>query len=368
MEKQSKVLVVTSSFGSGHKQVSKALKSEFEHCNFKNVTIIDLYDEAYPTLNTFAKSLHLQLFQHAQTMYKWFFYGSEKICNTAIFDWLLERSGKKIKSILENEKPDIIVTTFPVGTVAKWKKKSVHPFKLYTVITDYYIHRSWIHEEIDRYYIATEELKYQMVDLGVSLSKIYVSGIPLRKEFREIMPIINEKSNKSVLNYQILIVAGAFGILKDVEKIAKQLLTDEKLNVMVVCGNNRILYKKLINLEEEYKGRIHVYGYVNDIQNLYRKADLLITKPGGITLTECIACSLPTILYRPTPGQEIENSRVFENVGASVTVKTIKELIEFIDQILAKPNALDQMKSSLRMLYKGFSSQLIVNDIFSSTS
>ncbi|MFB7141432.1 glycosyltransferase [Gottfriedia sp. NPDC056225] len=364
---QPKILVVTSSFGNGHKQVSNALKSEFEQVNFKDVTIIDIYKEAYPTINVFAKSIHLQLFQHAQTIYKWFFYGTEKLFSTVIFDRLLELCGRKIKSILQNEMPDIIITTFPVGSVAKWKKYSSHPCKLFTVVTDYYIHRSWIHNEIDRYYIATEGLIQQMVNLGVSLSKIFVSGIPLRQEFKEV-DVLNEQSSISKSKHQILIVAGAVGILKDVEKMAKQLLIDTKLNLTVVCGYNRILYNKLINLKEVYEERLQVFGYVNDIRNLYRKSDLLITKPGGITLSESIACSLPTILYKPTPGQEKENSRIFENAGASVTVKSIQELTFYINRILFKANCLEQMKYSLTTLNKGFSSQLIVNDIFSSIS
>ncbi len=364
---QPKILVVTSSFGNGHKEVSKALKSEFEHINFNDVTIIDIYEEAYPTINVFAKNIHLQLFQHAQTIYKWFFYGTEKLFSTVIFDRLLELCGKNIKSILQKEKPDIIITTFPVGSVAKWKKYSSHPCKLYTVVTDYYIHRSWIHNEIDRYYIATEGLIHQMVNLGVSLSKIFVSGIPLRQEFKEI-DFLHEGTIDSKSNDQILIVAGAVGVLKDVEKMAKQLLAETKLNVAVVCGYNRILYNKLCKLNEEYKDRLQVFGYVNNIRNLYKKSDLLITKPGGITLSECIACNLPTILYKPTPGQEKENSRIFENAGASVTVKSLNELTFYINRILFKSNHLEQMKSSLTALNKGFSSQLIVNDIFSSIS
>ena len=364
MEKQSKILVVTSSFGNGHKQVSNALKSELKQHNFKDVTIIDLYEEAYPTINNFAKSIHLQMFQHAQTMYKWFFYGTGKLCTTYLYDKILEMSGKKIKSILQNEKPDIIITTFPVGSVAKWKKYTEHPCKLFTVITDYYIHSSWINEEIDRYYIATEELKNQMMKFGVSLSKIFVSGIPIRDEFREVLPL-NRKDKRNIQsNYQILIVAGAHGILKDVEKMTKQLLESKNSKIMVVCGNNHILYNKLTKLEELHNGRLEVFGYVDDIKTLYNKADLLITKPGGITLTESIACNLPTILYRPTPGQESENSRVFENIGASVTVNSIVELAEYINKIFSKPKCLEQMKSSLQNLYKGFSSQLIVNDIF----
>lgn len=104
--------------------------------------------------------------------------------------------------------------------------------------------------------------------------------------------------------------------MKDVKKITQQLLNDARLSVKVVCGNNLNLYKSLINQVELYKGRVQVYGYVNDIHNLYKEADLLITKPGGITLSESIGCCLPTILYRPTYRQESENSRVFENVGA----------------------------------------------------
>ncbi|MEH7613669.1 MULTISPECIES: MGDG synthase family glycosyltransferase [Bacillaceae] len=366
---QPKILVVTSSFGNGHKQVSKALKSEFENHDLKNVTIIDLYDEAYPTLNTFAKQLHINMFKHAQTVYKWFFYGTEKLYNLSIIDKLLELSGKKIKSILQIEKPDIIVTTFPVESVAKWKKISGHPCKLYTVITDYYIHRSWINDEVDRYYIATEELLPQLSRFGVPFSKVLVSGIPIREEFRKIERsklIVDE--HQTNLNYRILIVAGAVGALKDVKKITQQLLNDERLSVKVVCGNNRNLYKSLINQVEVYNGRLQVFGYVNDIYNLYKEADLLITKPGGITLSESIACSLPTILYRPTPGQESENSRVFENVGASLTVKTISDLVDYVEQILEKPYYLFKMKISLMNLYKGFSSQLIVNDIFEGIS
>ncbi|WP_088069044.1 MGDG synthase family glycosyltransferase [Gottfriedia luciferensis] len=364
---QPKILVVTSSFGNGHKQVSKALKSEFEQYNFNDVTIIDIYEEAYPKINIFAKSIHMQLFQHAQTIYKWFFYGTEKLFDSVFFDRLLELSGKSIKSILQNEKPDIIITTFPVGSVAKWKKYSTHPCKLYTVVTDYYIHRSWIHDEIDRYYIATEELIDQMVKLGVSKSKIFVSGIPLREEFRDVVSIKKDNKCISRTSHQILIVAGALGILKDVVKMAKQLIQHTNLNLIVVCGNNQILYKKLIKLKELNEGRLQVFGYVNNIRSLYNNSDLLITKPGGITLSESIACSLPTILYKPTPGQEKENSRIFENAGASVTVKSVQELIDYIQQFLSKPNYLEQMKSSLTSLNKGFSSQLIVNDIFGSS-
>lgn len=364
MVMQPKVLVVTASFGTGHNQVSKALKSQFEHCNLKDVTIINLYEEAYPALNTFAQSIYLKMFVHAQTIYKWFFYGTDKLCNTAIIDWLLELRGKKIKSILQNKKPDIIVTTFPVGTVAKWKKYSSHPCKLYTVVTDYFIHRSWIHEEIDRYYIATEELLTQMASFGVPLSKVLVSGIPIREEFRHFQTVEKQENQLISSKFQILIVAGAVGILKDVEKITKQLLHDRKLKVTVVCGNNRILNKSLNDLIHLYNGRLQVFGYVTDIQNLYKDADLLITKPGGITLTESIACGLPTILYRPTPGQEKENSRVFQNVGASVSVNTIKELHEYVENILSRPNEYTKMKESLRNLYKGVSSQLIVDDIF----
>lgn len=186
MIKQPKILLITASFGNGHYQVSNVLKHAFEEFGVGTVQVHDLYAEAYPRWNEIAKFLYKQAFTYGSFFYKHFFYFMDKMYGTKATHWYVKLGEQRLEALLQTEQPDIVITTFPVGTVPEWRKKTKGKFQLYTIVTDYCLHRTWLHDEIDRYYVATEEVKHKILSNGIPIEKIYVSGIPIRKEFESI--------------------------------------------------------------------------------------------------------------------------------------------------------------------------------------
>jgi processive 1,2-diacylglycerol beta-glucosyltransferase len=367
---QPKILLVTASFGNGHNQVSHALQHTFKEFGVHSVKIYDLYADAYPYWNEIAKFLYQRSFTIGAPLYKLFFYGTDKMYRTKAAYFYCRLGKKRLETVVEEEKPDIIITTFPVGTVPEWRRKTKQPFQLYTVVTDYCLHRTWIHEEIDRYYVATEEVKQKIIQNGISPRNIYVSGIPIRKAF-ESGPNARQLQNKYGLHTDrktLLFMAGAYGVVKNLKTITTNILEQSDVQIIVVCGQNKQLYNQLSKLKLIYTKRLHIFGYVDDVHELYAIADAMITKPGGITLSEATAKQLPTILYRPVPGQEKENSLFFSRLGAAVVVSNKEAIVKEVLHLLNHTSKLDEMSQALARIHQKESAPQIVQDILYSFS
>ncbi len=132
---------------------------------------------------------------------------------------------------------------------------------------------------------------------------------------------------------------------------------------MVVCGKNSSLKESLSSLEGDNADRLKVLGYVERIDELFRITDCMITKPGGITLTEATAIGVPVILYKPVPGQEKENAIFFEDRGAAVVVNRHEEILESVTSLLADEEKLNRMKDNIKSLHLPNSSEVILQDI-----
>ncbi|MCP8967229.1 MGDG synthase family glycosyltransferase [Ectobacillus ponti] len=366
--KKPKVLLITASFGNGHNQVSAVLKHTFEEFGIGNVEICDLYAQAYPYWNEFVKFLYKQAFTIGPSLYKRFFYFMDKRYGTKATGWYMKLGEKRLERILADQQPDIIITTFPVGTVPELRKTKRHKFQLYTIVTDYCLHRTWLHEEIDRYYVATEAVKQKLLGNGVPEDRIQVSGIPIRKEFEAARSRQHRMGTDETgpAYRRVLILAGAQGVVKNIAWIAKKLLQDQAVQLLIVCGRNKKLYRQLQALVMVYGARLRVFAYVDNIHELYEAADIMITKPGGITLSEAVAKKLPAVLYKPVPGQEQENSVFFNQAGAAVVLQDKKEVVKETLSLLHQTGRLQSMREALAGLYRAGSSSCITTDILES--
>ena len=108
---------------------------------------------------------------------------------------------------------------------------------------------------------------------------------------------------------------------------------------------------------------LQVLGYCKEMNELLDIADLMVTKPGGISLTEAAVKSVPVILYNPVYGQELENARYFEEKGASVIVSSESELIYHVLIILNEEGMLEEMKQNINQLSRPYSAKNIVEDV-----
>lgn len=365
MIKNPKVLILTAHYGNGHVQVAKTLKQTFNQKGIEDVIVCDLFGESHPFITDVTRYLYLKSYTIGKELYRLFYYGVEKIYDKKIASWYANFGRKRLKAILTAEKPDIVINTFPIIAVPELKKQTGFSIPVYNVLTDFCLHKIWIHREVDCYFVATDYVKSRMVEVGVPADRIIETGIPIRKNFALSMneDTLYDKYQLSRNKKTLLIVAGAHGVLGDVKELCQSFMSVPNLQVAVVCGKNDKLQEELLQIVDRNPGALRVFGYIENIDELFRITSCMITKPGGITLSEAAALQVPVILYKPVPGQETENAHYFENEGAAVVICESDDLVTKIKELLQDDMKLLQMKDAMGKIYRQDPANRIVDVI-----
>jgi processive 1,2-diacylglycerol beta-glucosyltransferase len=222
-----------------------------------------------------------------------------------------------------------------------------------TVITDHTDHSYWIHPQTDRYIVGSERVKKALIAQGVASSAIAVTGIPVRSEFaREWnrQTLMDKHGLRADLPI-VLVMGGGDGFI---DKNLLRLIRDDRfaadMQFVVVCGRNRKLYETLERELADVGNRVKLHGFVPFVSELMAAADLLITKPGGLTTAEALAVGLPMLLYRPLPGQEEDNAAYLTEVGAAVLAASESELVYRLKWLLNHPEQLAEMRRRAQRL------------------
>jgi processive 1,2-diacylglycerol beta-glucosyltransferase len=356
------ILILTAPFGNGHLVAANSLAETFkeEGCT---VSICDIFTESHPVLTSNISKTHHRLFSIGST-YSYFYYGIDKLSATKLINLYRLFGYQTLKRVIKTFKPDIIVNTFPVLSAPEFMRKYQLGVPVINVVTDFCCHRLWITDNFDRIYLATDDLKERLVKMNIPVNKLEVTGIPIRNDFEKPFDkqATLEKYGLPDSPFTLLVSAGAKGVLKDLDLICKDLSTLSSIQILVVCGTNLKLKTKIdaMNLSN-----VKTFGYVETIHELYKLANLMITKPGGITLSEASACNLPLILVKPVPGQEKENAAYFSKKGAALIAKNKEEILEKTVFLLKNPSKLDEMRHNLQVFRSYASSQKIVRDLLS---
>lgn len=300
------VLLLSAPIGSGHKLAAEAIEQELVS-NYKQVNVIhgNIFDFFPHFLGKGFLKFYLCILQCCPWLYKiayqWGNNPHGSLWLRSLINRILAFLGN---SYLQKINPDAVIATHatPAGIIAHYKKS--HPnLWLGAVITDFTIHRWWLCDGVDTYFIADEYLKNK---LKVN-AEIKAYGIPLRQDFLNNDRIHYRQSlNWSLQDNVCLLMGGGEGLLP-MKKIIETLLSlnDKNLKIVAVTGHNQHL---ATTLHETYGNKIEVYGFRNDIPQLMCAADMIITKAGGLTSAEVLASDLSFIIYNPLPGQEEGNA------------------------------------------------------------
>lgn len=358
------ILITTAPFGNGHLMVATALKNAFTNKGYNNVFVVDLFTEAHPYITETIKKAYIKSYEFGEA-YSLLYYGSEKLVDKKIMDLYRNFGLRKLNQISKEFKPDIIINTFPILASLKVKNESGENIPVFNIVTDFYVHKLWLSEEIDKFYIATSELQEELKKMNIPIEKTVVTGIPVRDAFEEMENLSNiYKKYNFVRNKKIVLInAGAFGVLKDIKNVCAELCKNKHLQVAVVCGNNEVLKK---NLDKLNLKNLFTFGFTKEIHELYKISTCMITKSGGITLSEALAVQLPLIIFKPVPGQEKENALYFEKKGAAFIANNSNEIVNLTLGIINNPGILNGMKKNMKKMYNKSSSEIIVDDVVGS--
>lgn len=359
-----KVLILTTNYGNGHVQVARALEEQFLDKNQAAVAVRDIYQETNPRLHEWTKKLYLKSYtKGGRQLYRIFYYSSQEITRRKPLK-IFSYGYSQLTKIIAEEQPDFIINTFPSLAVQHYLLKTTSTIPTYNVVTDYCLHHSWIHSAIDKYYVATPQLKAQLMANNIESYKVSITGIPVQAQFEQAFcreTLVN-KYHLDLERKTVLMVAGAYGLSKELREICEELQNDEKLQLFIVCGKNNQLFEEL-KRKFLHENHIHVFGYVHHMAELFELADCVITKPGGIILSEAVVKNVPIILTGVTPGQEKENAAYFQNRGAAILNKKGEQLIEETKKLIHNETKLAEMKAALGKIHVPKAAETIVNDV-----
>jgi processive 1,2-diacylglycerol beta-glucosyltransferase len=359
-----KILILTTNYGNGHLQVARAIMEQFILAGHTNVVIRDVYQETNPRIHEWTKKLYLKSYtKKGKQLYRLFYYSSNEILKRNYFQ-LFSYGYSKLKRIMAEEQPDAIISTFPTFSVQHILPRGDHSIRTYNVITDYCLHHSWVQPSVDKYYVATPQLKSQLIANQIDRNKILVTGIPIQHQFHQhyCRTFLLKKYHLKSDCKTILVVAGAYGVSTEMEYICDELKKDKTLQILIVCGKNKQLAKEL---QRKYgqEPQIRIFGYITNMAELFDLAHCVITKPGGVILSEAVVKNVPIVLIGATPGQEKENAVSFQRSGAAIFPQKRSQLLKEIKELLADETKIKDMKASLAKIHVPRSAETIVKDV-----
>lgn len=355
-----KVLILTAPYGQGHMQASNALAESFERRGYEVVTY-DMVSEERPLITKIIKKSYQQFYRPGlRKLYGASFKTTDTLMKyriTGIKRPLLISGDKRALIKLEDFNPDVVIMTYPLQIfytiLMKWKKD----VPVYTVVTDFHTHSFWMHKRVTGYFFADAEIEYSTIQkLPKIIGKTHTFGIPIRSQF-------TDKKRTSELKRTIIYNAGAFGVNKNAVETFQFLLDKLPYNIQVICGKNEKMYNQLLKLTPQYVNRLEIFGFVDDIAQLYTNADIVITKAGGITVSEVAATQIIPLFITGVPGQEEANIEFFVQHGAGFRIKNPEQSIRLIQSLLTDDEIRLQIQKNLSKIAKPKAADNIVSYI-----
>lgn len=351
------ILILTASFGMGHKSVSNAIKEQIE-AEYKNVKveIADILEIVNPKVKDFSSKMYSELTETYPSVYNKLYDVKVNNKNNIIDNIFSSLYYKKFYEYMTIENPKLIISTFPLCSciVAKVKEEYNEDVNLITVITDVVDSWEWIYKGTNKYLVPTDEIKTKLIGKGVDKDSILVTGIPVKPEF------INKDINFSVNDKNTILL-----VLSGIDHISRELIV--KLNeyddykIKIVTGRNERLYKKLSDLQYS---NVEVYGYVDNLNEMMDESLYIVTKPGGVTIFEAINKELPLIVLNSNIGQEKGNVEFVKQNKIGFVIEDIDNLPFILDYHTNNPGIANYFKKNIKRIKRSLKhSKLFIDSV-----
>lgn len=359
--KKKRILLLSEGFGYGHTQAAHALSIGLRRLSSKISTrVIELGAFQHPLIAPWIFSAYRKTVMSQPKLYGFLYrYQYKKSINRFTQMAMHRIFYAKTSQIINQLKPDLIVCThpFPNVIVSRLKRSGLHT-PLFTVITDYDAHGTWIDQEVNQYFVSTEQVKGKLLTRGVDPGKIAVTGIPVHPDF---LGVSDPKEIRMRFGWNdlptVLIMGGGWGLMDKKELISIISKWQQKLQFVIVAGSNEKLKLKLEQQAELVSPNIHILGFTKGVDKLMEASDLLITKPGGMTCTEGLVKGIPMLFYNTIPGQEEENLQYFTDNGYAEKIDNEEDLAGRFQNLLDNYPSFIERRQKLRHLRSDYSPQ-----------
>ncbi|HKE36689.1 MAG TPA: glycosyltransferase [Candidatus Baltobacteraceae bacterium] len=318
--------------------------------------VVDSYKYAALVVSRVVSDGYLQMVKTIPQMYRYIYNRAERATEVGPFrTWAHQFTAGNLRSLIERERPDLVVCThaFPCGAMAEYKRHFEAAPPVVGIVTDFAVHAFWIHKNIDGYIVANDAIRDQMIARGVSAERVVAAGIPVRAEFAraaDANPRLRERLGLPLDRHVVLLMGGGLGI-GPLERMMRG-LEDVELPIAtaVIAGRNKRMERRVLAAAEAVGYPVRALRFVDNVYDYMHAADVLVTKPGGLTAAEALVAELPMVLYKPLPGQEERNARILCEAGAALRSRTAGDLAATVTAVLTPGSRRERMLDAARRL------------------
>jgi processive 1,2-diacylglycerol beta-glucosyltransferase len=345
-----RIAILTLSIGSGHVRAAQAIQRALAEGNGPvEARVLDVLHTARSWFLWLYVRPYWWMLRHALWLWRGLFERRQrKLHRSTAPHWVFRRGCVEVLKQLQALVPHLVVATEIAAAeiAALGRREGWFNAPILVAQTEFQTERPWAQPEIDVYCVGSDEAKAQLVGWGISPNRVLVSGIPVDPVFAlpydkaELLRALGLDAQRPV----VLVMGGGMGPAP-LDKIVESLdLCSLPLQVLAVSGHDREMKDRLERLRGKLTLDLHAFGWTETMPELMAVADLLITKPGGLTVGEALAARLPMLLTSPIPGPEERHVRYLEQNGVAVYARTREEIPHLVSALLSNRPKLQAMR------------------------
>lgn len=351
-----KIMILTAATGGGHISAADALEEYIRADTAHEVVTVDFLKAINWFLDRTVCDSYRFMAKRLPELFGQLYKQTNKPNHfSSLVPTLNSQFSYSLNRAIHAVEPDVILSTHPFATemVSHLKKTGRVDARLISVITDYGLHRAWTASHVDGYAVACEDMLAPLTALGIPREKIHPFGIPVHKAF---FSPPSRAETQAELGFSpdvptVLLMAGSFGVSGIIKMYRSLAESGQALQLIIITGKNQALYDAF---DEEIKTRpspacrVHLLLFTKEVPKYMNVSDLIITKPGGLTVSEALACNLPLAVFDAIPGQEEDNALFLERHGMGVRIRKEDNLAQLLSNLLREPDKLAAMRENCR--------------------
>lgn len=366
-----KVLIIYAPYGSGHKSIADKINNYFLENSDLEVKVLDV-----AKYSNFLGKASIKIFDVfiKHSFHKTFSF----IYDLANNKFASLSQMKLVKKLFDNQKlrdeivsfnPDLTISThfFGGNIISYYNKIGLTSSLIMTVITDYVSHSYWRrdHENQEAFVVANEIVKNELIKKGIDAKKIYPFGLPFDRKKVD----LKMSKDETIFKYNIdsskktylFFGGGAMGSMASFDYLKALIRCDFPINIIFISGKNQKLEEKArYYVKKKNVSNVKILGFTKDVYNLLNVSDVVISKPGGATLTECIDMRVPLILIPGNGGPEKYNAKFICRKKYGTKVMSAWGLTRVVKKTLKNEKMIDKWRENMDKNDKNESSKKIL--------
>lgn len=314
----------------------------------------DFFEFVSGALNVAIRQAYIQSVRHVPGAYGWFYHRTDVANPDARVQHLLNHLGKgPLLRFLQETRPPVVISTYPTpaGVISDLKREHRFHGANLAVVTDYTVHGQWVHPRVDTYFVGAPEVRDGIVRRWrIPPERILVTGIPVDLSFAAPVDRAALRRRWGFDDRPVVVfMAGGYGMIGDFGRVVSALADlPQDLILAVVGGKNPARQAEAQAAGQGRRNPVYALGYVDPILDLLGAADILVSKAGGLTVSEALCQAVPLVIYRPIIGQETRNTTYLVRRGAARWARNRKQLVATVADLIRDPGARAELSANAR--------------------